>query len=229
MPELGRTDGIFLLNLGETENWFRPDLLVEVMALLEDVVRFDGPRALVTTASGRFFSNGLDAEMLGRPDEGPAYANAVRLLLARVLSLPVPTVAAVQGHAFGAGAMLALAHDYRVMQAARGFFCLPEVDLGVPPSRAAVALVQALLPRRTAHEAMTTGRRYGGDDALTAGIVDGVAAADEITHVALEIVRPLATQAGPALGRIKERMYAEVLAGLRQQRQPIPAPAEQPS
>ena len=56
----------------------------------------------------------------------------VHELLARLLEIGVPTVAAIQGHAFAAGAMLALAHDERVMRADRGWSCLPEVDINIP-------------------------------------------------------------------------------------------------
>ena len=104
-------------------------------------------------------------------------------LFERVLALPVPSVAAIQGHAFAGGGMLALAHDFRVMRADRGFFCLPEVDINIPFSRGMSGLIQGRLSKKTAHEAMTTGKRYGGGDALPAGIVDAIANEDDVLSV----------------------------------------------
>jgi len=66
-------------------------------------------------------------------------------------------IAALQGHTFAAGAMLALAHDQRVMRSDRGFFCFPEVDIGIPFTVGMNALITARLSARVAHEAMTTG------------------------------------------------------------------------
>ena len=68
----------------------------------------------------------------------------------------MPTVAAVQGHVFAAGAMFALSHDVRVMRADRGFFCLPEVDIRIPFSTGMSALVQGRLVKQVAHEAPTS-------------------------------------------------------------------------
>lgn len=58
MPTLDRTGEVFVLNLGDTENRFHPGWLAEVDAQLDRVEAADGPRALVTTAAGKFFSNG---------------------------------------------------------------------------------------------------------------------------------------------------------------------------
>src|SRR3954465_3677887 len=186
MPSLTRTADVFVLDLGDTENRFHPDWLVQVNAALDEVVVAEGPRALVTAATGKFWSNGLDLEWLsGNTEKFAEYSAAVHELLARVLELPVPTVAALQGHTFAAGAMLALAHDFRVMRADRGFFCLPEVDIHIPFTPGMAALIQARLPKKPAHEAMTTARRYGGTDALTAGIVDAVAGEGEVLSTAL--------------------------------------------
>jgi enoyl-CoA hydratase/carnithine racemase len=127
----------------------------------------------------------------------------------------------VQGHVFAGGAMFALAHDFRVMRADRGFFCLPEVDINIPFSRGMSALIQARLSKKTAHEAMTTGRRYGGTDALAAGIVDAVAHEDDVLSTAIELARPLAGKAGPTLGTIKGRMYADALGALRDVDHPL--------
>lgn len=222
MPTLDRNGEIFVLNLGDTENRFHPDWLAEVHAQLDAIEAADGARALVTAASGKFFSNGLDLDWLARHgDRFGTYVSEVHRLLARVLALPVPAVAAVQGHAFAGGGMLALAHDFRVMRADRGYFCLPEVDLNIPFTRGMSGLIQAKLSKRTAHEAMTTGRRYGGTDALAAGIVDAVAHEDDVLAAALELARPLAGKAGPTLATIKARMYAESLAALRDADNPV--------
>ena len=120
-----------------------------------------------------------------------------------------------------AAAMLALAHDFRVMRADRGFFCLPEVDINIPFTRGMSGLIQGKLTPRTAHEAMTTGRRYGGTDALAAGIVDAVAHEDDVLSSAIELARPLAGKAGPTLGIIKSRMYPAALDALRDTDHPI--------
>jgi len=198
------------------------DWLAEVDGLIDEVQAATGPKALVTTASGRFFSNGLDLDWLGsNSDQFLPYVISVHHLFERVLALPVPSVAAVQGHAFAGGGMLALAHDFRVMRADRGFFCLPEVDINIPFSRGMSGLIQGRLSKKTAHEAMTTGKRYGGGDALSAGIVDAIANEDDVLSAAIEIAAPLAAKAGPTLGTIKERMYVEALAALRDKLTPL--------
>jgi Delta3-Delta2-enoyl-CoA isomerase len=222
VPTMDRDADVFVLNLGDSENRFNPDWLAEAQAHLDTVTATAAPCALVTTATGKFFCNGLDLDwMAAHGDQLLGYLLEVHHLLERVLALPVPTVAAIQGHAFAGGAMLALAHDFRVMRADRGYFCLPEVDINIPFTRGMSALIQGRLSRRTAHEAMTTGRRYGGTDALAAGIVDAVAHEDDVLSEAIEMARALAGKAGPTLGTIKARMYPEALAALRDTAAPL--------
>ena len=216
MPQLTRADGVLVLDLGADENRFNPPWLTEVGALLDEVEAAAGPKALVTHAGGRFWSNGLDLTWLGEnPEEAAGFVDDVHALLARVLSFPVPAVAALQGHVFAAGAMLALAHDGRVMRADRGFFCLPEVDIAIPFTPGMAALIQARLGPQTAHEAMTTGRRYGGEQAAAAQVVDAAVPADDVLPVAVERAAALTGKAGPTLGAIKEQMYAGPLTLLR--------------
>jgi enoyl-CoA hydratase/carnithine racemase len=107
------------------------------------------------------------------------------------------------------------------MRADRGYFCLPEVDINIPFTRGMTALIQARLSKKTAHEAMTTGRRYGGTDALAAGIVDAVAHEDDVLSTALEMAGSLVGKAGPTLGTIKSRMYAPALEVLRDTSTPL--------
>ncbi|WP_371483794.1 enoyl-CoA hydratase-related protein [Kitasatospora sp. NBC_00315] len=217
MPTLDRQDDVFILDIGDTENRFHPDWVATVDDLLDEVEKAQGPRALVTAATGKFFSNGLDLDWLfAHTDRAGAYVADVQALLARVLTLPVVTVAALQGHTFAAGAMLSLAHDFRVMREDRGYWCLPEAEINIPFTAGMAALIQARLTPQVAHEAMTTARRYGGRDALGAAIVDRAADEETVRRAAVEIAAAQTTKAGPTLGTIKARMYAPALAALRE-------------
>lgn len=222
MPALDRQDSVYTLDLGDGENRFHPDWIASVNDALDEVEKAEGPRALVTAATGKFFSNGLDLEWLfAHSDQYQDYVVSVHELFARFLSLPVITVAALQGHTFAAGAMLSLAHDFRVMRADRGFWCLPEVDISIPFTPGMSALIQGRLAPQTAHEAMVTGRRYGGQDAAAAGIVDRAVAEDAVRTAAVELAQAQAGKAGDTLGTIKARMYAPALAVLRDKNNPL--------
>lgn len=217
MPELQRHEEVYVLDLGDDENRFSTDWLMSVNALLDEVSAQPAPRALVTVARGKFYSNGLDLDwVVTHPDQKGSYAGHVQALLARMLALPIPTVAAVTGHAFGAGAMLATAHDWRVMRADRGYYCFPEVDIRIPFTPGMSALIQAKLTPAAAVTAMTTGRRYGGPEALTAGLVDLAVSEAEVLPQAIELVRPMAGKDPHTLGAIKATMYALAITVLRQ-------------
>jgi enoyl-CoA hydratase/carnithine racemase len=225
MPSLTRQDDVYILNLGDGENRFNPDWVGAIEDLLDEVEAATAPRALVTTADGKIWSNGLDLEWMGaNVDDIAPFIARTQELFARVLTLGVPTVAAIQGHCFAAGAMLATAHDARVMREDRGFFCVPEVDINIPFTKGMAALLQARWSKQTAHEAMTTGRRYGAGDAVAAGIVD---AAVPLASVLPEAIARAAAQAGKDAGtltRIKQVMYADATAALRDADGGFPAP-----
>ncbi|GAB2982455.1 enoyl-CoA hydratase/isomerase family protein [Nocardioides montaniterrae] len=217
MPQLSTRDGVHLLDLtaDETnpENRFTEQWIVDVGTALDAVEA--APAPLVAHATGKFFSNGLDvAWVMANPDGLPAYAGRAEALFARFLTLGVPTVAALNGHAFGAGALLALCFDWRVQREDRGFFCLPEVDIKMPFTAGMSALCQAKLSPRTAVDAMTTGARFGGADALAAGIADGVAGEDDLLDAAVAKVAHLQGKDPATLHTIKSTMYADAVRAL---------------
>jgi enoyl-CoA hydratase/carnithine racemase len=215
MPNLKRDGDVWILNLGDDENRFHPDWMTAVADLLDDVVDAPVPRALVTTATGKFFSNGLDLDWLGQnPTRVKEYVAQVHDLFARFLAAPVPTVAAIQGHAFAAGAMLTLAHDWRVMRADRGFWCLPEANINIPFTPGMNALVQAKLTPATASDAMVGARRFGGEEALAAGIATAAASEKRVVADAVALAAAQAGKDGDTLGTIKTRMYEGALTTL---------------
>jgi enoyl-CoA hydratase/carnithine racemase len=209
---LEREGDVFVLHLGDGENRFNLPQVTALRSALAEVEATPGPRALVTTAGGKFWSNGLDLDWLGaNPDSAGDALAQFHQLLGETLGASVVTVAAVQGHAFAAGAMFACAHDSVVMREDRGYWCVPEVDLLMPFTPGMSALLTARLPRRTAHVAMTTGRRYSGPEAVAAGIVDEVAPVDDVRPRAIALASALAEKHADTLRAIKRGMYADAI------------------
>jgi len=113
--------------------------------------------------------------------------------------------------------MLALAHDWRVMRADRGYFCLPEADINIPFTPGMSALIQSRLTRRAAHLAMLSAKRFGGEEAESLGIVDAAVGEDQVLSEAVALAAANAAKLGGTLATIKQRMYAPALATLEDQ------------
>ncbi len=215
MIELERDGEVFVLRMDDGENRFSPAMLEALNDALLTIEETEGPRALVTTGTGKFFSNGLDLDWVSaNPTDLLPYLHRVHALYARILQLPCITVAACNGHTFAAGAMFAIAHDLRIMRADRGYWCLPEVDLGMPFTAGMNALIPARVPHLTAHEAMVTGRRYSADEAVAAGIMDRAVPEAEVLAAAVEAARAGAAKAGPGLSGIRSMLHAPVIDAL---------------
>jgi len=208
--KLDRRDSVWILTMSSGENRFHRESLDVLHHALDTVEASDSPAALVTTGEGKFYSNGYDLDALAAaPDEVGAITSDLHRLLGRMLALPVMTVAACNGHAFGAGAQLAIAHDFVIMRADRGYWCLPEADLGLPLTPEMFAIISAKLPRRTAHEAITTARRYGGADAVAAGIAHRAVGADRVLADAITLAAELAGRDRRTLAEHKRLLYGE--------------------
>jgi enoyl-CoA hydratase/carnithine racemase len=213
--ELDREDNVFVLRMREGENRFSLDWLTDVNAALDRVEATEGPVALVTTGDGKFYSNGMDLDWLATAQaRAGEYLQMIYRVLGRVLSLPAVTVAAVNGHAFGGGAQFAVAHDFVIMRSDRGYWCMPEADLGLALTPEYMSLLRAKLTGQTLHEALITGRRYGGHDALAAGIVHQIASEDEVLPRAIKLAAELAGKHRPTLAEHKRLLYSDAISAL---------------
>lgn len=216
MIDLKREGPVLVLQMRAGENRFNLRFIAALSDALDQAEAAVEPTALVLTGDGKFFSNGLDLAWMtgeGKDHAGEVVSGMLRIF-ARVLASPLATVAALNGHAFAGGAMLALACDFRVMRSDRGFFCIPEIDLGLPLSPGMAGLIQARLPKLTAHEAIVTGRRYGGEDALARGIVDFAVPEVDLMSKATALAAPLAGKNRAVMQTHKRLLYADALRQL---------------
>jgi enoyl-CoA hydratase/carnithine racemase len=205
-----------VVRLDHGVNAFEAVFVDELHAALDVVEANESARALVTVGADKHYSNGFDIDFLGSLD-GPeltAFMDRTLAVLSRLLTFPVPTAAALNGHAFGIGAMLALAHDRRVMRPDRGWFCLPEIDLGMQFHPFMLALIRHRLPAALVEEAILSGRRYDGSAAVAAGIVHDTAALDDLVDTASAQVEPLTGKARAIAVALKRDLHGPVLTHL---------------
>jgi enoyl-CoA hydratase/carnithine racemase len=220
--ELARDGPVFVLHMPDGENRLNRSFVDGLSHALDEVEASVGEAALVTTGADRFYCTGLDLEWIASGAEPPAaFVADVQRLFARLLAFPVATVAAINGHAFAGGCLLALAHDFRVMRADRGFICMPEVDLrmGTPLTPGMYALLETRLSRATVHESLVTGRRYNAQEAQARQFVHEVAPENELLPRAVEIARGLAGKDRATLGALKRGLVGQALEALTQ---PLP-------
>jgi len=211
MVDLSQHGSVWVLRMDDDENRFHRSSIADLHAALDTVEAVEGDRALVTTGTGKYYSNGLDLDWLMAGEGTDGFIEEVHRLFGRVLGFPAFTVAAVNGHAFAGGAMLACAHDKIVMRADRGYWCLPEVDLGLPLTPAMYATVAAHLRGPTLADAVLTGRRYGGLEAVAAGIATDAVAEDEVLTRAVSLAAEMAAKDRTVLAAHKELLYGEAL------------------
>lgn len=214
MTSTDLVDGVLVVHLGEGGNLVDEGLLDGLDAALAQVADDEAILGLVTVGDGKAYSQGYDLDHFATLD-GPelqAFVDRSVVLLARFLTCPVPTVAALNGHAFGWGAMFALAHDQRVQRADRGWLCLPEVDLGLRFHPLQLALIQSKLSPATASESILAGRRWDGEAALAAGLVDAVAAEDALLRAAVDLALSRSGKGRAIVTALKQDLHAATLA-----------------
>lgn len=220
MIDLKRDGNTFTLVMNDGENRWNTTFVRAFAEALDEIEGSEGPAALVTTsANPKFFSNGLDLDWVSAADPkdddpggnrkvfGPEFMT----VMGRIITLPIPSIAAINGHGFGAGFMTAMCHDQRIMREDRGFVCANEMQLGmvIPPPE--LALFRHKLPANTFFETVQLARRWTGPAALAAGIVQQIASAEDLLDVArarAEELAPLGANRKEYKAQ-KESMYGE--------------------
>ncbi|MES1915222.1 MAG: hypothetical protein MHM6MM_007200 [Cercozoa sp. M6MM] len=217
-------DDVFVLKMARGENRVNVALVTSLNKALDKVqeaaAQVDGKPSLVLTGDGKFFSNGLDTgEMTQLASEGRVddFMAPICKLLSRILVFPMPTVAAVNGHAFGAGLFLALVCDYRCMRTQRGFLCLPETRLGMPFSWGFARLVHCKLPNKTVlRDAALTSKRYGSTEALQVQLIDHECDIERLLPAAMALAAKLAPCVvnGDAFQQMKQEIFMDAFLAL---------------
>jgi Delta3-Delta2-enoyl-CoA isomerase len=125
----------------------------------------------------------------------------------------MPTIALINGHGFAGGLMLAMMHDYRIMNPHKGFLCLNELDFGAALQPAMASVFRVKINMTTFRNMILESKRYPALEALKEGIIDGVGGLDETLAFIKEMKLTQKAQ-GKSYGIIKEELYREIVKDL---------------
>ncbi|KAK4694991.1 Delta3-Delta2-enoyl-CoA isomerase, partial [Lecanoromycetidae sp. Uapishka_2] len=179
-----------------------------------DILDHRFPKGVVITTSGiqKFYSNGLDYESAIKTQG--FFSDYLYPLWRRLLTYPMPTVAVLPGHAFAAGLMTAMMHDYRLMNPHRGFICLNELDFGAPLKPPMASIFRQKVPNPNTFRTMILeSKRYGALEALKEGLLDGLGGIEEALAFAKEMGLVDRARSG-VYGQLKREMWGETVKNL---------------
>ncbi|CAL5392480.1 unnamed protein product [Camellia sinensis] len=219
-----RGDIFFLTITGDDEHRLNPNLIESLRSALRKA-REQSTRgsALITTARGKFFSNGFDlawAESAGSSSAAAAHdrlhhlINLFKTLIADLISLPMPTIAAVTGHAVGGGMMLMIRHDYVFMRSDRGVLYMSELDIGMAFPDNTLALVRSKVGSAAAgRELVLKASKVRAEEAVAMGIVEEAHCSAEATvEAAVRLGEKLRKRKwnGEVYAKIRKALYPEL-------------------
>jgi len=226
-----RADGVALVTLNDPE---RLNAMTEAMGgAIQGAVAALGDdasvRAVVLTGAGRAFSAGGDLDMLvrmteaGNADRGGPTRTAQRAFMGRfyrmylsVRDLSVPSIAALNGPAIGAGLCVALACDLRVA-AREAKLGLNFTRLGIHPGMAATWTLPRIVGSARAAELIYTGRIIDGEEAARIGLANRAVAREEVLPAALALAAEIASAAPVAVRGAKRSLALSEAADLSAQ------------
>ncbi|KAJ8570056.1 hypothetical protein K7X08_006633 [Anisodus acutangulus] len=221
MCTLEKQGNLFILTLtGDDEHRLNSFLIDSIRAALKRVSsEATTGFALITTAQGKFFSNGYDLTWASSdPSRLLLMDTKLRSLIYDLFNLPMPTIAAITGHASAAGFVLALSHDYVLMRKDRGFLYMSEIDIGLKIPAWFVTLVKNKVKSPTAwREVVMRGTKLTAGMAMEQGIVDSAhVGTAETVKAAVKLGEELVARKwdGEVYAHGRRIIFHDVLTGL---------------
>ncbi|HYP26701.1 MAG TPA: enoyl-CoA hydratase/isomerase family protein [Blastocatellia bacterium] len=209
-------DGVFVVSMARGKaNPLNDAMVEELNSAFQSAAKDEGVRGVVLASDRpKFFSGGFDVSEVFRYDRDTMTKFFGRFidLYECMLKLPKPVVAAVSGHAFAGGAVLALACDLRVMAEGDFGFALNEINIGLVLPPGMIRMAAGAVGVAKARELVLEGKTFGPSEALESGLARDLASPDSVLERAMQRAREQGAKPPLTFGRVK-RNFVEV-AGL---------------
>jgi enoyl-CoA hydratase len=208
-----RTDSVAVLEMAHGKaNAFDIEFLRALRAAMKETA--DGEaRAVVITSQGGIFSAGVDLVRLleGGRDYLTEFLAQLSDAFQELFTLPLPVVAAINGHAIAGGAIIGCACDYRIMARGVAKVGVPELRVGVPFPMVPAEIVRYALGHRRAQRAMLAGRVVEAETAVDEGYVDELVKPEQLRERALAVATAMAATPRESYARTKANLRRPVV------------------
>ena len=218
--QVTQRDGVAVLTLDNPDkrNAMTPELTDEFPRAIESVRHDPDVRALVVTNTGGVFCAGgdlrtLETQLGWTPEENRRFMGDFYRAYLSVLKVDVPTIAALNGHAIGAGLAMALGCDLR-FASERARFGVTFLNLGLHPGMGTTHLLPRTVGYANAADLIFTARMIDAAEALRIGLVSRVLPPDGLLDEALGVAREIAAKPASGMRMAKRAIVQEKLAGL---------------
>jgi len=208
------------ITLNDGENRFNPDFINAYLGVLDEIERAtDATTLVVTSAHEKIFSNGIDLEWLVPVIQNNDMALAkdyfylLNRMFKRIVTYPLVTVAAISGHAFAGGAIMCCAFDFRFMRSDRGFFCFPEVDLGIPFLPGMNELLKKAMPMHMVEYMEYTGIRLTADQCVAHHMVHKACPIDTLMEETMTFAMAI-NKRRPVVAEMKKRLNQVIVKAI---------------
>jgi enoyl-CoA hydratase/carnithine racemase len=215
MYEYTLDEQVALLTMNE--NKFNINSVTEFLSVLNEIEKDTDAKALIVRSSDeKVWSNGLDLEWLlplvqkGERSVTDVFAAKLNELFKRILFYPMITVAAITGHAFAGGAVLACCFDFRFMRKGRGYLCFPEVNLGIPLLPSYTAMMKKAIPMDLVEDMQLTARKLTAEECEARHIIMKACTIDELMSEAISFAKGL-NKERPIVTKLKNVMHKDIL------------------
>ena len=171
----------------------------------------------MTSSDEKNFSQGIDVEWLTQTlakqdfDTVKTFMYEMNTVFKRLLLMPLPVIATINGHAFGNGAILSCACDFRFMTKDKGFFCFPEVDVNIPFLPGMTAFVKKAIPEYLFNEMLLSGKRVTAPELEKHNVI--VSASENRAELLTQAMDYAGTfnKQRPIFGELKKRKHKEII------------------
>ena len=211
--ELERVGKVAVLRIAAGKaNALNESLLVSLNRILENINQSD-ERALVVTGEAGFFSAGFNLVELSQLD-WPAMERFIRLFdktMLRLYTMPMPVIAAINGHAIAGGCIIALQTDYRMMADSNGKIGLNETQLGLGLPKQVVEVLRATVPIGSVFPIALEGRLFSPHEAQEVGLIHNVVSPDALESRAVAKAQELANLPAAGYVHVKRTLQRPIL------------------